>query len=64
MDIEPESIELHTLLLDLNITYEQLIDLGILIGTDYNPDGFRKVGPVTSLKYILGLANNIVLEIF
>jgi flap endonuclease-1 len=29
-----------------------LIDLGILIGTDYNPDGVKGIGPKTALKLI------------
>src|SRR2546428_14040057 len=31
---------------------EQLIDLGILIGTDFNPDGFKGIRPKTSLKLL------------
>ncbi|MFV2014633.1 MAG: flap structure-specific endonuclease, partial [Candidatus Heimdallarchaeota archaeon] len=28
------------------------IDLGILLGTDFNPDGFKKIGPATGYKLI------------
>ena len=34
------------------MTREQLVDIGILIGTDFNPDGFERVGPKTALKMI------------
>jgi flap endonuclease-1 len=37
---------------DLGITKEQLVDIGILIGTDFNPDGFDRIGPKTALKMI------------
>ncbi|MHA2100354.1 MAG: flap endonuclease-1 [Candidatus Kariarchaeaceae archaeon] len=50
--IQPEQIELHKLLDALNLTREQLIDLGILLGTDFNPKGFRKIGPATGYKLI------------
>lgn len=36
----------------LGITLEQLIEVGILIGTDYNPDGVEGVGPKTALQLI------------
>jgi len=50
--IEPEIIELKKLRSDLNLTQDQLIDIGILMGTDYNPDGIKGVGPKTALKLI------------
>jgi len=28
------------------------VDLAILLGTDFNPDGFQGVGPVRALKFI------------
>ena len=28
------------------------MDIGILIGTDFNPDGFPRIGPKTALKMI------------
>jgi len=52
IEIEPETVELTKLLKELEITYEQLIDIGILIGTDYNPDGVKGVGPKSALKLI------------
>jgi len=50
--IEPEIIELQTFLRDLNITREQLIDIGLLVGTDYNPKGIKGIGPKTAIKLV------------
>ena len=36
----------------LGITGEQIIDIGILVGTDFTPDGFERIGPKTALKMI------------
>jgi len=52
IEIEPEIIESAKTLEALQITKEQLVDIGILIGTDFNPDGFERVGPKTALKMI------------
>jgi len=52
IEIKPEVIELDKLLKHLGITREQLIDIAILIGTDYNPDGVEGVGPKTALQLI------------
>jgi len=52
VEIKPEIIELHLLLKELGITREQLIDIAILIGTDYNPDGIKGIGPVKAYKLI------------
>jgi flap endonuclease-1 len=47
----PELIELQQLLTALGISREQLIDLAILVGTDFN-QGVHGVGPKTALKLI------------
>jgi flap endonuclease-1 len=52
VDVEPEIIETQKTLDSLELTREELVDLGILIGTDFNPDGFERVGPKTALKMI------------
>ncbi len=52
IDVVPELIELEDVLRFCEITYEQLIDVGILLGTDFNPDGVKGVGPKTALKMI------------
>ncbi|MGQ0639002.1 MAG: flap endonuclease-1 [Nitrososphaerota archaeon] len=52
IEIEPEIIDLQKSLDDLGITRQQLVDVGILIGTDFNPNGFERIGPKTALKAI------------
>jgi len=49
--LRPELIELAELLLHHGITREQLIDLAILIGNDFN-SGIRGIGPKKALKLI------------
>lgn len=50
--IEPELIELERVLNSLQINHEQLISLGILTGTDFNPGGIRGMGPKRSLMFV------------
>jgi flap endonuclease-1 len=52
VEVEPEVIHLEKVLDGLGVTREQLIDVAILLGTDFNPGGFRGVGPKTALKLI------------
>jgi flap endonuclease-1 len=52
VDIEPEIIEHQQILNQTRLTHEQLVDVGILIGTDFNPEGFSGIGPKTALKLI------------
>jgi flap endonuclease-1 len=52
VEIVPEVVELEQVLKECGITYEQLIDVGILIGTDFNPDGIKGLGPKTALKLV------------
>jgi len=52
IEIEPEIIETQKTLDALELTREELVDVGILIGTDFNPDGFERIGPKTALKMI------------
>jgi flap endonuclease-1 len=47
----PELIELQRLLTSHGITREQLVDLAILVGTDFN-EGVKGVGPKTALKLL------------
>lgn len=49
--IEPELIDLDLNLKMLSITREQLIDIAILVGTDYNP-GVKGIGQKTALKLV------------
>jgi len=52
VNIEPEIIDAPSLTQSLGLTREQLVDVGILVGTDFNPDGFKGVGPAKALKLI------------
>lgn len=52
IEVIPEVVELDQVLKECGITYEQLIDVGVLIGTDFNPDGIKGLGPKTALKLI------------
>lgn len=52
VDVIPETVSLSDVLTSNQITREQLIDIGILLGTDFNPDGFPGIGPATALKLI------------
>jgi flap endonuclease-1 len=49
--LKPELIELETLLRNYSITREKLIDIAILIGTDFN-EGVKGIGPKTALSLI------------
>lgn len=51
VDVEPEMIDLEEGLKSLGITRRQLVEIGIMCGTDYNP-GLPRVGPKTALKLI------------
>ncbi len=49
--LKAERIVLEELLEKHDITHEQLVDLGIMVGTDFHP-GIRGIGPKTGLKLI------------
>ncbi len=49
--VEPELVTLDENLKSLGITREQLIEIGILLGTDYN-EGVKGIGVKTALKLI------------
>ncbi|UCH87929.1 MAG: flap endonuclease-1 [Thermoplasmata archaeon] len=51
INIEPEEIELEKVLASLDLSREQLIDIGILIGTDFN-EGIKGIGPKKALKLV------------
>jgi flap endonuclease-1 len=54
--IDPEVIKLEVTLQNLGVTREQLVDIGILIGTDFN-EGIKGIGPKKALKLIQDLGN-------
>lgn len=51
VDVKPEIIELEKGLEALGISREQLVDIALLVGTDYN-DGIKGIGPKKALKLI------------
>ncbi len=51
VEVVPEVVELRKTLGECELTYEQLIDVGILIGTDFN-DSVKGIGPKTALKLV------------
>ena len=52
VEVIPEIVQLDQVLKELGITREQLVDIGILVGTDFNPEGVKGIGPKTALKLI------------
>jgi len=62
--ITPELIDTPSLLDHYKITREQLVDLAILVGTDFN-EGIRGIGPKKALKLVrdLGSIDNMSTEI-
>jgi len=51
IDVSPEIVETEEVLNKLGITREQLVDISIIIGTDFN-EGIKGIGPKTALKLI------------
>jgi len=52
VSVYPEMIELKEVLKKLKINQDQLLALSILVGTDYNPGGVKRIGPKTALKLV------------
>lgn len=52
VEIKPEIIELQKVLNVLEIDLDQLICLGILVGTDYNPKGIPGIGQKRALDIV------------
>ncbi|MCX8194374.1 MAG: flap endonuclease-1 [Candidatus Pacearchaeota archaeon] len=50
--IAPTMIELEDVLNVLQINHDQLICLGILVGTDFNPQGVKGIGPQKALRLV------------
>lgn len=51
VEIKIQEIELKKALKKIDINQDQLIEIGILIGTDYN-EGIKGIGPKTALKEV------------
>jgi flap endonuclease-1 len=56
VEVQPEIIELAEELSRLGIERRQLVEIGIMCGTDYN-EGLKRVGPKTALKLITKYGN-------
>ena len=52
IEVKPEAIELNKVLNLLEINLDQLICLGILVGTDYNPKGIPGIGQKKALQLV------------
>jgi flap endonuclease-1 len=52
VEVKPEIIELDKVLNYLEINLDQLICLGILVGTDYNPKGIPGIGQKKALQIV------------
>jgi len=52
VEINPELIEIEKVLNSLEINLDQLICLGILVGTDYNPKGIPGIGQKKALSLV------------
>ena len=52
VEVKPEVIELEKVLNSLEINLDQLICLGILVGTDYNPKGIPGIGQKRALEIV------------
>lgn len=51
VDVSPEIVSLSDVLGTLQVSREQLVDMGVLMGTDFN-DGIRGIGPKKALAII------------
>ena len=51
VDVVPEQLQLDATLAVLGVTREQLVDIGILIGTDFN-EGIHGIGPKKALALV------------
>ncbi|MHA1220328.1 MAG: flap endonuclease-1 [Candidatus Heimdallarchaeota archaeon] len=54
VEVKPELINLEHSLKSIDLTRDELLEIAILLGTDFNPDGIgvKGIGPKTALKLI------------
>ncbi len=52
VDVKPELIEFQNIVNKLEIDKDQLICLAILVGTDYNPGGVKRLGQKKALEIV------------
>jgi flap endonuclease-1 len=56
LKIEPELVDAVESMKSIGVTREQLIEIAMILGTDYNP-GIKGIGPKTALKLIKKYGN-------
>jgi flap endonuclease-1 len=52
VDVIPETVVLAEVLSKNEITLEQLVEVAMILGTDFNYADFKGIGPVTALKLV------------
>jgi flap endonuclease-1 len=52
VDVIPETVVLQDVLSENGISREQLIEIAMILGTDFNHPDFRGIGPKTALKLV------------
>ncbi|RLF78431.1 flap endonuclease-1 [Palaeococcus sp. (in: euryarchaeotes)] len=52
VEVKPELVLLEEALKTLKIDREKLIEMAILVGTDYNPGGIKGIGPKKALELV------------
>jgi flap endonuclease-1 len=61
VEVNPEVIELTKVLNHLSINLDQLICLGILVGTDYNPKGVPGIGQKKALQLVQEFKDPVII---
>ncbi|MFB6076516.1 MAG: flap structure-specific endonuclease, partial [Candidatus Nanohaloarchaea archaeon] len=51
-EVVPEMVDADRVLADLEVTREELVWLGMMIGTDYNPGGIEGIGPKRGMDLV------------
>ena len=62
VNVKPEIISLKEVLAELRITFDQLVAIAILVGTDYNPGGIKGIGPKKALALVKEIPTDEVFE--
>ncbi len=52
VDVIPETVVLQDVLTENGISQEQLIEIALILGTDFNHPDFKGIGPATALKLV------------
>ena len=62
VNVKPEIISLKEVLAELQLTFDQLVVVAILVGTDYNPGGIKGIGPKKALALVRETPTDEVFE--